>query len=163
MALCYSTLTSTCIYSSSPLFTPAKTSTSLVILRTPSTRHSSHFPLKAVQRPPHKYTYPDPVPEFAQAETQKFKKELLKKLLNEDKETFGDDGLDDVINVCAQIFSDFLHKEYGGPGTLLIEPFTDMFVALKERKLPGAPVASRAALLWAQTYVDQDWEVWNKY
>ncbi|KAK8956088.1 hypothetical protein KSP40_PGU005156 [Platanthera guangdongensis] len=59
------------------------------------------------------------------------------------------------------IFSNFLHKEYGGPGTLLVEPFTDMLLALKEKKLPGPPVAARAALLWAQNYVDRDWEIWS--
>ncbi|KAJ4972441.1 hypothetical protein NE237_005615 [Protea cynaroides] len=106
-----------------------------------------------------KYVYPDPIPEFAEAETHKFRRELLKKL-SKDKDTFGDE-LNSVVTVCAEIFSDFLHKEYGGPGTLLVEPFTDMLVALKEKKLPGAPVAARAAILWAQNYVDQDWEVWN--
>jgi len=54
-----------------------------------------------------------------------------------------------------------LHKEYGGPGTLLVEPFTDMMVALKKKKLPGAALAARASLLWAQQYVDEDWDVWN--
>ncbi|XP_016457053.1 protein PLASTID REDOX INSENSITIVE 2, chloroplastic-like isoform X2 [Nicotiana tabacum] len=102
---------------------------------------------------PQKYVYPDPIPEFAVA---KFKAELLKKLSKE-KETFGDE-LDDVVSVCAEIFNEFLHKEYGGPGTLLVEPFTDMMVALKERKLPGAALAARASLLWAQNYVDQDWK-----
>lgn len=42
-----------------------------------------------------------------------------------------------------------------------MEPFTDMLIALKEKTLPGAPVAARASLLWAQNYVDQDWEFWN--
>lgn len=60
-----------------------------------------------------------------------------------------------------QILSVFLHSEYGGPGTLLVEPFTDMLLALKERKLPGASVAAREALLWAQNYLDRDWEIWN--
>lgn len=64
------------------------------------------------------------------------------------------------VNAC-QIFSEFLLKDYGGPGTLLVEPFTNMLVAIKDKKLPGAPFAARAALLWAQNYVDQDWEVWN--
>ncbi|CAL5349967.1 unnamed protein product [Camellia sinensis] len=109
--------------------------------------------------PPQKYVYPDPIPEFAISETQKFRDELLKKLYK-DKDTFGDD-LQIVVNVCAEIFGEFLHKEYGGPGTLLVEPFTDMLVALKEKKLPGAPLAARASLLWAQNYVDQDWEIWN--
>lgn len=57
--------------------------------------------------------------------------------------------------------SEFLHSEYGGAGTLLVEPFTDMMIALKEKKLPGAPFAARESLLWAQNYVDQDWEIWN--
>ena len=60
-----------------------------------------------------------------------------------------------------QIFNKFLHNEYGGPGTLLVEPFTDMMIALKERNLAGASLAARISLLWAQNYVDQDWEVWN--
>lgn len=63
--------------------------------------------------------------------------------------------------MCIQILSKFLHDEYGGPGTLLVEPFTDMFVALKGRKLPGAALAARVSLLWAQKHVDQDWEIWN--
>nr|XP_019069618.1 protein PLASTID REDOX INSENSITIVE 2, chloroplastic-like isoform X2 [Solanum lycopersicum] len=92
-------------------------------------------------------------------ETNKFRVELLKKLSKE-KEIRGDE-LDDVISVCAEIFNEFLHNEYGGPGTLLVEPFTDMMVALKERKLSGAASAARASLLWAQNCVDQDWETWN--
>ncbi|CAN4094760.1 unnamed protein product [Withania somnifera] len=127
-----------------------------------------HFPkpisLKHLSVPhsstqPQKYVYPDPIPAFAVAEIHKFRAELLKKLSKE-KETFGDE-LDDVVSVCAEIFNEFLHKEYGGPGTLLVEPFTDMMVALKERKLSGAASAARASLLWAQNYVDQDWETWK--
>lgn len=103
--------------------------------------------------------YPDPSPEFAEFETHKFKVELFQKL-SDDVDKFGDE-LDAVIHVCAQIFSEFLNKEYGGPGTLLVTPFTDMLVALKKKKLPGAPLAARASLLWAQNHVDEDWEVWN--
>ncbi|KAK8691491.1 hypothetical protein V6N13_075001 [Hibiscus sabdariffa] len=105
------------------------------------------------------YVYPDLIPEFADAETRKFKSELFKKL-SKDRDNFGHD-LDAVIDVCVEVFSNFLHSEYGGPGTLLVEPFTDMFVALKEKKLPGAPVAARVSLLWAQSYVDHDWEAWH--
>ncbi|RZR82748.1 hypothetical protein BHM03_00009227 [Ensete ventricosum] len=118
----------------------------------------------AWQRPV--YVYPDPIPEFAKAvifETRKFEDDLRRKLLMS-KEIFGDD-VDTVVELCGEvgdcIFSNFLHKEYGGPGTLLVEPFTEMLLALKEKKLPGAPVAARAALLWAQNYVDQDWEIWT--
>ncbi|XP_057950007.1 protein PLASTID REDOX INSENSITIVE 2, chloroplastic-like [Malania oleifera] len=127
-------------------------------LASSSAKPTSPFLLRATT-PQKKYLYPDPIPEFAESETKKFRDELLKKL-SKDDETFGDD-LDVVVNVCTQIFSDFLHKEYGGPGTLLVEPFTNMLVVLKEKQLPGAPLAARAALLWAQNYVDQHWEAWN--
>ncbi|KAI9169887.1 hypothetical protein LWI28_019120 [Acer negundo] len=152
---------------------PAKTSfTAKLILRNPCVILHPHPPSpspslsfsKTFANPlgassPQKYTYPDPIADFAEAETQKFRAELFKKL-SKDKETFGDD-LDNVVDVCAEIFNDFLHKEYGGPGTLLVEPFTDILVVLKDRKLPGAPLAARTSLLWAQSYVDQDWEIWN--
>lgn len=42
-----------------------------------------------------------------------------------------------------------------------MEPFTDMMVALKKKKLPGAALAARESLLWLQNFVDKDWEVWN--
>ncbi|PON46581.1 hypothetical protein PanWU01x14_251130 [Parasponia andersonii] len=83
-----------------------------------------------------KYVYPDPVPKFAEAETEKFRAELLKMPLKE-KESFGDD-LDSVVQVCVEIFNKFLRMECGGPGTLLVEP---MMIALKERNLAGAPLA----------------------
>ncbi|KAL9389792.1 hypothetical protein Peur_018397 [Populus x canadensis] len=54
------------------------------------------------------------------------------------------------------IFSDFLHKDYGGSETLMVEPFTDALVSLEENFFPGAPSAARASLLWAQNYGDQD-------
>ncbi|XP_020215921.1 protein PLASTID REDOX INSENSITIVE 2, chloroplastic isoform X2 [Cajanus cajan] len=100
----------------------------------------------------HNHVYPNPIPEFAKSETRKFQTQLFRKL-SENVDEFGDD--------LDQIFSEFLHKDYGGPGTLLVEPFTDMMVALKKKKLPGAALAARASLLWAQNYVDKDWEVWN--
>ncbi|KAL3835535.1 hypothetical protein ACJIZ3_010271 [Penstemon smallii] len=152
-----------------PLVFPAKTTPTFdgTIVRTHSLilRSSLHFvTAKALPRSPRaiepkNYVYPDPIPEFAAAETEKFKAELLKKLSKE-KDTFGND-LRTVVNVCAEVLGEFLHKDYGGPGTLLIEPFTDMMVILKEKNLPGAPLAARSSLLWAQNYVDQDWENWN--
>ncbi|XP_061358710.1 protein PLASTID REDOX INSENSITIVE 2, chloroplastic-like [Gastrolobium bilobum] len=172
MSLFTSSLVSS--FSSTPTVTlsPARTSNAL-ILRTSFLilRHSLPWPLSAKHTsrntfsctlrssPTQKHVYPDPSPEFSESETQKFKVELLQKL-SEDVDEFGDE-LDAVIDACAQIFSEFLCKEYGGPGTLLVEPFTDMLVALKKKKLPGAPLAARASLLWAQNYVDEDWEVWN--
>ncbi|XP_057493733.1 protein PLASTID REDOX INSENSITIVE 2, chloroplastic isoform X1 [Actinidia eriantha] len=169
MALCTSSLTSAAqvVPAKFPTSNGSILRTSWVILRhsPPTTslpskslsERASPYPLRAT--PPQKYVYPDPIPEFAVSETQKFRDELLTKLSKE-KDTFGDE-LEIVVDVCAEIFSDFLHKEYGGPGTLLVEPFTDMFVALQWKKLPGAAVAARASILWAQNYVDQDWEIWN--
>ncbi|KAH7856663.1 hypothetical protein Vadar_004022 [Vaccinium darrowii] len=119
---------------------------------------ASPNPIQATQ--PLKHVYPDPIPEFAVAETRKFREEILRKL-SKDKEAFGDD-LEIIVNVCAEIFCEFLHNEYSGPGTLLVEPFTKMFVSLKEKKLPRASLAARACLLWAQNYVDEDWDVWNR-
>ncbi|KAI3729043.1 hypothetical protein L6452_17689 [Arctium lappa] len=149
-------------------------STSLMTSLAPTKTNSSHFAsppasgccfirktpcfffLRAT--PLQKYVYPDPIPEFAVHETKKFREELKKKLYKE-KETFGAD-FDRVLDTCTQLFSEFLVKEYGGPGTLLVEPFTDMLIELKRRKLPGANLAARASLLWAQNYLDHDWEIW---
>ncbi|KAE8648725.1 protein PLASTID REDOX INSENSITIVE 2, chloroplastic isoform X1 [Cucumis sativus] len=105
------------------------------------------------------YVYPEPIPEFAEVETQKFKEQLSKKLAK-DRETFGND-FDSVVDVCSKIFGEYLHVEYGGPGTLIVEPFTNMFIALNERKLSGAPLAARTSLLWAQNHLDNDWNIWN--
>ncbi|XP_022956739.1 protein PLASTID REDOX INSENSITIVE 2, chloroplastic-like isoform X3 [Cucurbita moschata] len=44
--------------------------------------------------------YPDPIPEFAEVETKKFKEQLSKKLAK-DRETFGND-LDSVVEVCSK-------------------------------------------------------------
>ncbi|XP_057542179.1 protein PLASTID REDOX INSENSITIVE 2, chloroplastic-like isoform X2 [Amaranthus tricolor] len=135
-------------------------------LRTPTLflyphRHNHSLPpiLTLRANPPQKYIYPDPIPEFAEAETQKFKIELRKKLL-EDEDAFGDE-IDQVIDICAKILHEFLLKEYGGPGTLLVEPFTFMLIAIKDNNLPGAALAARTSLLWAQNYLDCDWQAWN--
>ncbi|CAM8882257.1 unnamed protein product [Rhodiola kirilowii] len=104
------------------------------------------------------YVYPDPDPEFAEAEVVKFRGEILKKLAKE-KDEFGD-SLNEVVNVCEQVLREFLQKEYGGPGTFIVEPFTYILVCLKEKRLPGAPLAARTSLLWAQKHLDEDWEAW---
>nr|XP_043605863.1 protein PLASTID REDOX INSENSITIVE 2, chloroplastic-like [Erigeron canadensis] len=107
-----------------------------------------------------KYVYPDPIPEFAVYVTNKFREELKRRLYKQDRETFGND-FDRVVETCTQLFSEFVHKEYGGPGTLVVEPFTNMLIELKQRKLPGANLAARASLLWAQNYLDDEWQSWN--
>ncbi|KAK7362014.1 hypothetical protein VNO77_04111 [Canavalia gladiata] len=104
------------------------------------------------------YKFPDPIPEFADAETEKFKSHLLKKLSKRD--IYGE-SVAEVVGVCTEIFSTFLHSEYGGPGTLLVIPFVDMADTLNERGLPGGPQAARAAIKWAQDHVDKDWKEWT--
>ncbi|XVE85006.1 hypothetical protein DITRI_Ditri17bG0057900 [Diplodiscus trichospermus] len=104
------------------------------------------------------YKFPDPIPEFADAETDKFRTHLLKKLSK--KDIYGD-SLEEVVGICTEIFSTFLHTEYGGPGTLLVIPFIDMADTLNERGLPGGPQAARAAVKWAQDHVDKDWKEWT--
>ncbi|KAI3467478.1 hypothetical protein Pfo_024141 [Paulownia fortunei] len=104
------------------------------------------------------YKFPDPIPEFADSETEKFKTHLFKKLSK--KDMFGD-CIDEVVGICTQIFNEFLHTEYGGPGTLLVIPFIDMADTLNERGLPGGPQAARAAVKWAQAHVDKDWKEWT--
>ncbi|XP_028774249.1 protein PLASTID REDOX INSENSITIVE 2, chloroplastic isoform X2 [Neltuma alba] len=104
------------------------------------------------------YKFPDPIPEFADAETKKFRNHLLKKLSK--KDMYGE-SVDEVVGVCTEIFSTFLHSEYGGPGTLLVLPFIDMADTVNERGLPGGPQAARAAIKWAQNHVDKDWKEWT--
>ncbi|XP_054823816.1 protein PLASTID REDOX INSENSITIVE 2, chloroplastic [Prosopis cineraria] len=104
------------------------------------------------------YKFPDPIPEFADAETTKFRNHLLKKLSK--KDMYGE-SVEEVVGVCTEIFSTFLHSEYGGPGTLLVLPFIDMADTVNERGLPGGPQAARAAIKWAQNHVDKDWNEWT--
>ncbi|KAL8137746.1 hypothetical protein V2J09_003747 [Rumex salicifolius] len=132
---------------------PSPSSATSICFRRPSPQS------RATQSQSQRFVYPDPIPDFADAETEKFKVELKTKLI-EARDTFGEE-LDSVVSICAKILAEFLHKEYGGPGTLMVEPFTYMFVALNENKLPGASFAARASLLWAQNNVDHDWEAWN--
>ncbi|CAI9756265.1 unnamed protein product [Fraxinus pennsylvanica] len=105
------------------------------------------------------YKFPDPIPEFADAETEKFRTHLIKKLSK--KDMFGE-SVEEVVGICTEIFNDFLHTEYGGPGTLLVIPFIDMADTLNERGLPGGPQAARAAVKWAQDHVDKDWKEWTR-
>lgn len=104
------------------------------------------------------YKFPDPIPEFADSETEKFKSHLHKKLSK--KDMFGD-SLDEVVGICTEIFDNFLHTDYGGPGTLLVLPFIDMADTINEKGLPGGPQAARAAVKWAQVHVDKDWKEWT--
>ncbi|XP_023644776.1 protein PLASTID REDOX INSENSITIVE 2, chloroplastic [Capsella rubella] len=104
------------------------------------------------------YKFPDPIPEFAEAETEKFRDHMLKKLSTRD---LFEDSVDEIVGICTEIFGTFLRSEYGGPGTLLVIPFIDMADTLNERELPGGPQAARAAIKWAQNHVDKDWKEWT--
>ncbi|KAI0510934.1 hypothetical protein KFK09_011545 [Dendrobium nobile] len=114
---------------------------------------SARIPFKAVE-----YVFPDPIPEFAEAETSKFRAHLLERLSKKD---IFDDSLEEIVRICTEILSNFLHTEYGGPGTLLVVPFIDMADTINERGLPGGPQAARAAVLWAQKHIDKDWKDWT--
>ncbi|CAK8561521.1 unnamed protein product [Lathyrus sativus] len=104
------------------------------------------------------HNFPDPIPEFADSETEKLKSHLLKKLPQKD---IFEDSVEEVVGVCTEIFRTFLHSEYGGPGTLLVYPFADMADTVTERGLPGGPQAARSALNWAHANVDKDWNEWR--
>ncbi|PKU60786.1 hypothetical protein MA16_Dca024660 [Dendrobium catenatum] len=108
-------------------------------------------------------------------ETSKFRAHLLERLSKKD---IFDDSLEEIVRICTevsdslliklltisihwQILSNFLHTEYGGPGTLLVVPFIDMADTINERGLPGGPQAARAAVLWAQKHIDKDWKDWT--
>ncbi|CAH9093169.1 unnamed protein product [Cuscuta europaea] len=105
------------------------------------------------------YKFPDPIPEFANSETEKFRAHLLEKL-HRKKELYGD-SIEEIVGICTEILSKFLHTEYGGPGTLMVVPFIDMNDTITERGLPGGPQAARKAVKWAQNNIDNDWNAWN--
>ncbi|KAI3812101.1 hypothetical protein L1987_16806 [Smallanthus sonchifolius] len=104
------------------------------------------------------YKFPDPIPEFAEAETEKFRDHLIEKLSK--KDVF-EESVDEVVEICTEIFAKFMNEEYGGPGTLLVDPFWEMADTINESELPGGPQAARAAVKWAQDHVDNDWKEWN--
>ncbi|XP_076943471.1 protein PLASTID REDOX INSENSITIVE 2, chloroplastic-like [Bidens hawaiensis] len=105
------------------------------------------------------YKFPDPIPEFSEAETEKFRDHLIEKLSK--KDVF-EDSVDQVVEICTEIFAKFMNEEYGGPGTLLVDPFWEMADTINESELPGGPQAARAAVKWAQDHVDNDWKEWNE-
>ncbi|KMZ69277.1 hypothetical protein ZOSMA_219G00110 [Zostera marina] len=104
------------------------------------------------------YVFPNPIPAFADSEINKFRNHLLEKLSKKD---IFKDSVQQIVEVCTEILGNFLHTEYGGPGTLLVLPFIDMADAINERGLPGAPQAARAAVVWAQNHLDNDWKEWT--
>ncbi|RXH79661.1 hypothetical protein DVH24_040808 [Malus domestica] len=163
---------------------------SVRVLTTRSIHFSSTSPFLSLRkqqicRAAGEYKFPDPIPEFADSvsfcvillvsfpkrfdflfdlsifrvqETEKLRTHLLNKLSK--KETY-EDSVEEIVGICTEIFSTFLHTEYGGPGTLLVVPFIDMADTLNERGLPGGPQAARAAIKWAQNHVDKDWNEWT--
>ncbi|XP_048530151.1 protein PLASTID REDOX INSENSITIVE 2, chloroplastic [Triticum urartu] len=139
----------------------------------PSTRPSGHLRLRS--RPPRParvvcrraknaafedYKFPDPIPEFAEQETSKFREHMTWRLEQKKEQYFGE-HVEDIVDVCTEVLSTFLQHEYCGPGTLLVHPFLDMKGEIKERGLPGAPQAARAAIAWAEKNIDKDWKEWT--
>ncbi|ONK81797.1 uncharacterized protein A4U43_C01F32970 [Asparagus officinalis] len=158
---------STSSFSRSPLISPP--SISSLSRNSPSSSRRRPISSLALKPSPNhlicraaaEYVFPDPIPEFAEAETEKFRTHLFEKLAKKKKDLFGD-SIEEVVRVCAEILNNFLHTEYGGPGTLLVIPFIDMADILNERGLPGGPQAARAAVVWAQKHVDKDWQEWTR-
>lgn len=106
------------------------------------------------------YKFPDPIPEFAEQETSKFREHMAWRLEQKKEDYFGD-HVEEIVDVCTEILGTFLENDYRGPGTLLVHPFLDMKGEIKERGLPGAPQAARAAIAWAEKNVDKDWKAWT--
>ncbi|KAG8056630.1 hypothetical protein GUJ93_ZPchr0002g25922 [Zizania palustris] len=106
------------------------------------------------------YKFPDPIPEFAAQETSKFREHMMWRLEQKKDDYFGE-HVEEIVDVCTEILGTFLEHDYCGPGTLLVHPFLDMKGEIKERGLPGAPQAARAAIAWAEKNVDKDWKVWT--
>ncbi|CAM0951231.1 unnamed protein product [Alopecurus aequalis] len=106
------------------------------------------------------YKFPDPIPEFAEQETSRFREHMTWRLEQKKEEYFGE-HVEEIVDVCTEVLSAFLQREYCGPGTLLVHPFLDMKGEIKEKGLPGAPQAARAAIAWAEKNIDQDWKAWT--
>jgi len=106
------------------------------------------------------YKFPDPIPEFAEQETSKFREHMAWRLEQKKDDYFGE-HVEEIVDICTQILGSFLENDYCGPGTLLVHPFLDMKGEIKERGLPGAPQAARAAIAWAEKNIDKDWKAWT--
>nr|CAB3456970.1 unnamed protein product [Digitaria exilis] len=121
------------------------------------------------------YKFPDPIPEFAEQETSKFREHMAWRLEQKKEDYFGE-HVEEIVDICTQAFKactgniffgigyimgSFLENDYCGPGTLLVHPFLDMKGEIKERGLPGAPQAARAAIAWAEKNIDNDWKAWT--
>uniref|UniRef100_A0ACD5XL05 Uncharacterized protein n=1 Tax=Avena sativa TaxID=4498 RepID=A0ACD5XL05_AVESA len=106
------------------------------------------------------YKFPDPIPEFAEQETSRFREHMMWRLEQKKEEYFGE-HVEEIVDVCTDVLSNFLQHEYCGPGTLLVHPFLDMKGEIKEKGLPGAPQAARAAIAWAEKNIDNDWKAWT--
>ncbi|KAJ1289542.1 hypothetical protein BS78_02G172400 [Paspalum vaginatum] len=106
------------------------------------------------------YKFPDPIPEFAEQETSKFREHMAWRLEQKKEDYFGE-HVEEIVDICTEILGTFLENDYCGPGTLLVHPFLDMKGEIKERGLPGAPQAARAAIAWAEKNIDKDWKAWT--
>lgn len=106
------------------------------------------------------YKFPDPIPEFAEQETSRFREHMMWRLEQKKEQYFGE-HVEEIVDVCTEVLGTFLQHEYCGPGTLMVHPFLDMKGEIKEKGLPGAPQAARAAIAWAEKNIDNDWKAWT--
>ncbi|EMS61977.1 hypothetical protein TRIUR3_24491 [Triticum urartu] len=88
------------------------------------------------------YKFPDPIPEFAEQETSKFREHMTWRLEQKKEQYFGE-HVEDIVDVCTE-------ARYPAPTG-----------EIKERGLPGAPQAARAAIAWAEKNIDKDWKEWT--
>ncbi|RLM85921.1 hypothetical protein C2845_PM04G14020 [Panicum miliaceum] len=108
-------------------------------------------------------------------ETSKFREHMAWRLEQKKDDYFGE-HVEEIVDICTQacfrglvhllfrtqlILGSFLENDHCGPGTLLVHPFLDMKGEIKERGLPGAPQAARAAIAWAEKNIDKDWKAWT--
>ncbi|RLN34310.1 hypothetical protein C2845_PM03G33520 [Panicum miliaceum] len=97
------------------------------------------------------YKFPDPIPEFAEQETNKFREHMAWRLEQKKDDYFGE-HVEEIVDICTQactrcqILGSFLANDYCGPGTLLVHPFLDMKGEIKERGLPGQSPADGAPI-----------------
>ncbi|KAL9254993.1 DNA polymerase lambda-like protein [Drosera capensis] len=123
------------------------------------------------------YQFPDPIPEFAEAETEKFREYMVDRLskrmdIFEDQDTLDYPYLRQGINKSRELFMNnikcdshnlrtFLHEEYGGAGTLMVEPFAAMASDLEDEDLARGPQVAHITIKWGQENIDKDWNEWT--
>ncbi|XP_062078511.1 protein PLASTID REDOX INSENSITIVE 2, chloroplastic isoform X2 [Humulus lupulus] len=71
------------------------------------TNTSTSRSTKQICRATSEYKFPDPIPEFAEAETEKFRTHLVKRLSKKD---IYEDSVEEVVNVCTESMAVLEHS-----------------------------------------------------